>query len=64
MENCIERLTPILGRAGKSFASYDIAMMKRSDAGDYVSYASHQAENAALTMRNRRLKTGAKKHCF
>lgn len=48
MENCIERLTPILGRAGKSFASYDIAMMKRSDAGDYVSYASHQAEMQRL----------------
>lgn len=64
MENCIERLTPILGRAGKSFASYDIAMMKRSDAGDYVSYASHQAEMQRVQGELDALKEGLKRQIF
>lgn len=64
MENCIERLTPILGRAGKSFASYDIAMMKRSDAGDYVSYASHQAEMQRLQCEIDALKQAQKSIVF
>lgn len=64
MENCIERLTPILGRAGKSFASYDIAMMKRSDAGDYVSYASHQEEVQRLQSEMDALKQAQKSIIF